>query len=138
MVYSHTISINSKKELDMIKVTEEVRGALDRSKIKNGIVTVFIPGATGAVTVIEYEKGLLKDFADALERVAPKNINYAHHDKGDDENGRSHVKASLIGPSITVPFKNGKLIMGIWQEIVFVELDARPRERQIIVQIIGE
>ena len=138
MVITKTIKVDSKKELDMINITDKVQDAVGRSGAKTGTVTIFVPGATGAITAIEYENGLLKDFAGALEKIAPKHLDYEHHKKWDDDNGRSHVKASLIGPDMTVPFKDEKLILGTWQAIVFVELDTRPREREIILQILGE
>ena len=133
-----TIKVESKKELDIVNITDKVQDAVGKSGAKTGIVTVFVPGATGAITAIEYENGLLKDFADGLKRIAPEGINYEHHKKWDDDNGRSHVKASLIGPGMTVPFKDKKLMLGTWQQIVFVELDTRPRTREIILQILGE
>jgi len=138
MVVTKTIKVDSKKELDIINITDKVQDAVANSGAKAGIVTVFVPGATGAITVIEYENGLLKDFADSLEKIAPKHLDYEHHKKWDDDNGRSHVKASLIGPDMTVPFKDKKLMLGTWQAIVFVELDTRPRAREIILQILGE
>jgi len=108
------------------------------TKLKNGIVTVFVPGSTGALTTIEYEPGLLKDFPNLLERVAPKNLAYEHEKRWHDGNGHSHVRASLIGPDLTVPFSNGRLTLGTWQQIIFVELDVRSRARNLILQIMGE
>ena len=108
------------------------------TKLKNGIVTVFVPGSTGALTTIEYEPGLLKDFPNMLERIAPKNLVYEHEKRWHDGNGHSHVRASLIGPSLTVPFANGRLTLGTWQQIIFMELDVRSRARNLILQIMGE
>ena len=107
-------------------------------KINNGLICIFVPGSTASITTIEYEPGLKKDFPKALEKIAPKNIEYFHHNTWHDDNGRSHVKASLMGPSLTVPINNGKLIHGTWQQIVFVEFDTRPRQRNIITNLIGE
>jgi len=99
---------------------------------------VFVPGSTGALTTIEYEPGLIHDFPAALERIVPRNIRYEHERRWHDGNGHSHVRASILGPSLTVPFTNGKLALGTWQQIVFVELDVRPRTRELVVQIVGE
>jgi len=138
MNYSETISVSTKGETDIINITDDVSKIVEKSGIKNGIGCVFVPGATGAITTIEYEPGLLQDLPKALERLFPKNIEYKHHETWQDGNGHSHVRASIIGPSLTVPIKNGKLILGTWQQIVFVELDVRKRKREIIVQIVGD
>ncbi len=122
----------------MIDITEYVSNAVRESKLRDGIVTIFVAGSTAAVTTIEYEPGLLKDFPAMLDRVAPKDIIYEHEKMWHDGNGHSHVRASLIGPSLTVPFTDNVLILGRWQQIVLVELDTRSRERSIVLQIIGE
>lgn len=132
------INIKTKGEVDIIDITNDVQNIINKSKINDGIVCIFVPGSTGSITTIEYEPGLQQDFPNALEKIAPKNIYYKHHETWHDDNGHSHVRASLMGPSIVVPIKKGKLIHGNWQQIVFVELDTRPRNRNIIVQIIGE
>jgi len=106
--------------------------------LRNGIVTIFNPGSTGALTTIEYEPGLLKDLPNTLERLAPKDLLYEHEKRWHDGNGHLHVRASIIGPSITVPFTNGRLTLGTWQQLVFMELDVRRRKRSLILQIIGE
>ena len=123
---------------DVIDITESVAAAVQESGLQAGIAVVFVPGATGAVTTIEHEPGLVDDIRAALERIAPKQEAYAHDQKWGDGNGHSHIRASLIGPSLTVPFQNGQLMLGTWQQIVFLELDNRPRRRRIIVQILGE
>jgi secondary thiamine-phosphate synthase enzyme len=123
---------------DLIDITGMVRQALKESGLSSGLATIFVPGATGAVTTIEYESGLVEDMRSALERWAPMNIEYSHDEKWHDGNGHSHVRASLIGPSLTIPFLKGKLMLGTWQQIVFLEMDNRPRHRKIIVQIMGE
>jgi len=138
MNYSETISVSTKGETDIINITDDVSKIVEKSGMKNGIGCVFVPGATGAITTIEYEPGLLQDLPKALERLFPKNIEYKHHETWHDGNGHSHVRASIIGPSLAVPIKNGKLILGTWQQIVFVELDVRKRKREIIVQIVGD
>ncbi len=138
MIVTKHIKIKTKGENDILDLTGKIDAKIKESKISDGIVTVFVVGSTGALTTIEYEPGLLKDFPDMLARIAPNDIDYEHEKRWHDGNGRSHVKASLIGPSLTVPISNGDLILGTWQQIVFVELDTRQREREIILQIIGE
>lgn len=137
-VLKKSIQIKSKGENDIIDLTEKIASNIKESKIMDGVVTVFVVGSTGALTTIEYEPGLLKDFPDMLSRMAPNELEYEHEKRWHDGNGRSHVKASLIGPSLTIPFSGGNLILGTWQQIVFIELDTRERERSIILQIIGE
>lgn len=137
-VKTKQLSVHTKREGDMLDITSEVADAVVETELKNGIVTVFVPGSTGALTTIEYEPGLLKDFPDMLERIAPKNLAYEHEKRWHDGNGHSHVRASLIGPSLTVPFANGRLTLGTWQQIIFIELDVRSRARNLILQIIGE
>lgn len=137
-VITKTLSFQTKGENDIIDITDKVIEALNTTKLVNGIVVIFVPGATGAVTTIEYEPGLLVDFPNILEKIAPKSLLYEHEKRWHDGNGHSHVRASLIGPSITVPFIDQNLTLGTWQQIVFLELDARSRNRKIILQIIGE
>jgi secondary thiamine-phosphate synthase enzyme len=137
-VITKTIEINSKGENDIVDITDQTLKAILESKLENGIVTIFVPGSTAAVTTIEYEPGLRSDFPMMLNRTIPKDIEYKHDETWHDGNGHSHVRASLIGPSLTVPFKDRNLILGTWQQIVFIELDIRSRERRIILQIIGE
>jgi secondary thiamine-phosphate synthase enzyme len=123
---------------DVIDITKNVNAAVQESGLQSGVVVVFVPGATGAVTTIEHEPGLVYDINAALERIAPEQMEYAHDQRWGDGNGHSHVRASLIGPSLTVPFSGSQLILGTWQQIVFLELDNRPRERRITLQILGE
>ena len=138
VVVSEELSIHSRGEGDVIDITSKVAGAVSKTNLKNGTITVFVSGSTGALTTIEYEPGVVKDFPNILERIAPKDFSYEHEKRWHDGNGHSHVRASLIGPSLTVPFVNGRLTLGIWQQIVFVELDIRSRARNIVIQIIGE
>jgi len=137
-VKTKQLSIHTRGEGDILDITSAVAEAVVETKLKNGIVTVFVPGSTGALTTIEYEPGLLKDFPNLLERVAPKNLAYEHEKRWHDGNGHSHVRASLIGPGLTVPFSNGRLTLGTWQQIIFMELDVRSRSRNLILQIMGE
>ena len=137
-VITKTLLFQTKGENDILDITDKVIQAVNITKLENGIVTIFIPGATGALTTIEYEPGLLIDLPNILEKIAPKNFLYEHEKRWHDGNGHSHVRASLIGPSLTVPFVDGTLTLGTWQQIVFIELDARSRRRKLILQIIGE
>jgi len=137
-VTTKSIKIHSKGENDMIDLTEEISNFVKKSDISNGTITVFVSGSTGSVTTIEYEPGLIKDFPKMLDRISPRDIDYGHEQMWHDGNGHSHVKASLMGPSLTVPFIDGELCLGTWQQIVFLELDTRNRTRNLILQIIGE
>ena len=137
-VITKTAQIETRGENDMINITGQTSKALEESKLQDGIITVFISGSTAAITTIEYEPGLKQDFPRMLSRIVPKNIEYQHDNTWHDGNGHSHIKASLIGPSMTIPFKDGNLMLGTWQQIVLLETDTRPRQRKIILQIIGE
>jgi len=122
----------------MVDITSGVEAVLQKSALTTGVCTIFCTGSTGSVTTIEYEDGLLEDFPDAMERIAPRNAEYKHDLKWRDGNGHSHVRASIVGPSLTVPFVNKQLTLGTWQQIVFVDYDNRARDRKLIVMIIGE
>ena len=137
-VITKTIRVKTKREDDIVNISEQTSKAVENSGIKSGTVTIFVSGSTAALTTIEYEPGLLSDFPKMLERIAPKNIDYGHEQMWHDGNGHSHVRASLIGPSLTVPFSNGNLMLGTWQQIVLLELDTRSRERDLVLQIVGE
>jgi len=137
-VVSKSIRFSSKGENDMIDLTEKISEFIASSGISNGIVTIFVSGSTGSITTIEYEPGLIKDFPNMLSRIAPKNLDYGHEKMWHDGNGHSHVKASLIGPSLTVPFNDGVMLLGTWQQIVFIELDTRNRTRNLVLQIVGD
>ncbi|MGH9993183.1 MAG: secondary thiamine-phosphate synthase enzyme YjbQ [Nitrososphaera sp.] len=137
-VSTKSISVRSKGENDMIDITGAIQEAVSTGSIQEGVATIFVSGSTAAVTTIEFEPGLRKDFPKMLERVVPKEIEYEHDNTWHDGNGHSHVRASLIGPSLTVPFRNKSLMLGTWQQIVLVEMDIRSRERKIVLQMIGE
>ena len=137
-VITKTISIRSKGEGDMIDITPETSEKLNQSKLKDGIVTVFVAGSTASITTIEFEPGLKQDLPNMLSRIVPKDMEYQHENTWHDGNGHSHVKASLIGPSLTIPFKDNTLLLGTWQQIVLLEMDIGKRERRVILQIIGE
>jgi secondary thiamine-phosphate synthase enzyme len=138
MIFSETISISTKGFGDIIDLTDHVEAVLKRSKIENGLVTVFCPGSTGGITTIEYESGVLKDLQKAIEKIVPSNIPYEHDRRWGDGNGFSHVRAALMKPSLSIPLIKGRLTLGTWQQIVFIDFDNRRRERKIIVHVIGE
>ncbi len=138
MIVSEMISLQTKGFSDTIDITPSVSKVVDSSKLQNGLVTVFCAGSTGAITTIEYESGVLEDLKKAIERLAPSNIPYAHDQRWGDGNGFSHVRAALLGPSLTVPLINGTLALGTWQQIVFIDFDNRSRRRKIHVQMMGE
>lgn len=137
-IVTRTIYIKSEGEGDVIDITPETSKILTQSKLKDGIITIFVPGSTAAVTTIEYEPGLRQDFPHMLSRLVPRNIEYHHENMWHDGNGHSHVRASLIGPSLTIPFKDSILMLGTWQQIVFLEMDIGKRERNLILQMMGE
>ena len=137
-VYHDEINIKTEGEVDLVDITKDIQKVVNKSGMTEGIACIFVPGSTGSLTTIEYESGLKKDFSKMLQNIAPKGIRYDHHETWHDDNGHSHVRASLIGPSITIPIQNRKIIHGTWQQIVFVELDTRKRNRDIIVEIVGE
>jgi secondary thiamine-phosphate synthase enzyme len=122
----------------MIDITKSVQNEIIQSGIESGICTVFCPGSTGSIITIEYEDGLLKDFPKAMERIAPVDAVYEHHLRWHDGNGHSHVRASIVGPSLTIPFVNRHLTLGTWQQITFIDYDVRPRDRSLQVMILGE
>jgi secondary thiamine-phosphate synthase enzyme len=122
----------------MIDITNGVENIVKKSGFSAGVCTIFCTGSTGSITTIEYENGLLQDFPAAMERIAPKEAEYRHDLKWRDGNGHSHVRASVVGPSLTIPFVNKQLTLGTWQQIVFVDFDNRPRERSIEMMLIGE
>ena len=137
-VVTRELTLQSKGELDMLDITGDVAQAVETSGLRNGVVTVFIPGSTAAVTTIEYEPGLVKDFPEMLKRIAPREILYEHDKRWHDGNGHSHVRAALIGPSLTIPFTDRRLTLGTWQQVVFVEMDVHSRSRRLILQLMGE
>lgn len=132
------ITFNTKGHSDIIDITPQVSQKLNESGLTQGFVLIFVPGATCALTTIEYESGLIQDMKDALNRLAPMEMEYAHNRMWGDGNGHSHIRASLIGPSLTVPFKDRALMLGTWQQIIFIDMDNRSRSRKLIVQITGE
>jgi secondary thiamine-phosphate synthase enzyme len=138
-MFQKTIHLSTHGEGKIINISPQVEEAVRESKVVTGLVNIFVTGSTAAVTTIEYEEGALADFTRALKVIAPDDVGYAHNTRWGDGNGRSHVKASVIGPSVTIPFQNGVLMCGTWQQVIFVELDVKmSRERIVVVTIIGE
>lgn len=136
-VFTKTLSLESKGHSDMINITDHVEKVVASGEISEGIVTIFVPGSTASITTIEFEPGLQQDLPRALERVAPADASYEHDLRWGDGNGMSHVRASIVGPGIVVPFKEKALLLGTWQQIVLVDFDVRPRLRSVIVQVLG-
>lgn len=124
--------------VQVIDITGEVRTLLARSGLQEGLATVFVPGSTATVTTIEYEPGLVADMTHALDHIAPTNGRYEHDQRWHDGNGHSHIRAAFLKPSVAIPFSNNTLMLGTWQQLVFIELDVRPRNRTIIIQFIGD
>jgi secondary thiamine-phosphate synthase enzyme len=137
-ILNETVRLKTNGAGDLIDITGKIADILKTSKLKTGNVTIFVIGSTGAITTFEYEPGLIKDMREVYEKLAPSNRHYHHDETWGDANGFSHVRASLQGPSVTIPFEEGKLLLGTWQQVVFAEFDNRPRQRQVVVQIIGE
>jgi len=131
-------SVRTSGQTDIIDITPQVREEIQRSAIRNGHVTLFVPGSTGALTTIEYESGVINDLRKAIERIAPRDLYYEHDERWGDGNGYSHVRAALLGPSLHIPIIDGRLTLGTWQQIVLLDFDNRPRNRKIIMQMVGE
>lgn len=137
-IQNEAIRIKTKGNPDLIDLTSRVQGILDAAKLNKGLLTVFVVGSTAAITTFEFEPGLSRDIRELFEKIAPAGKNYHHDQTWGDANGFSHLRASLQGPSLAVPFDQGRLCLGTWQQIVLAEFDNRPREREIIIQVIGE
>ena len=136
-VFGVELEFTMEGELDIIDITAEVAGVVRESGLSEGAAAVFVPGATGAVTCLEYEPGVVADFKEAIGRLAPREIAYQHDRHQADGNGHAHVRAGFLGPSMSVPFSRGELILGVWQQIVLINCDNRARSRRLIVQAIG-
>jgi secondary thiamine-phosphate synthase enzyme len=136
-IRNYRISLRTAGGTDIIDLTGDVAGKVRESEVRNGHALVFVPGATGAVTTIEYEPGLIRDLKEAVERLLPGNRVYHHDERWGDGNGHAHLRAAFLGPSVTVPVVDGRLVLGTWQQIVFIDFDTRPRDRSLLVQISG-
>jgi secondary thiamine-phosphate synthase enzyme len=135
----HTAKIIEKTQghCDIIDITAKVEEHLERQKVRRGLATLFVSGSTASLTTIEYESGILQDLKELLEKLIPSNRKYHHDDRWGDDNGFSHLRASLLGPSLQIPIDDGRLLLGTWQQIVLLDFDNRPRTREIVVQIMG-
>ena len=138
MVTNTRIRVQTKGNCDLIDITDQVARKIDESKVNDGIVTIFVAGSTAGLTTIEFERGVLSDFQSMWERLVPRDIPYRHDAAWGDGNGFSHLRSSLLGPSLVVPFVNKKLTLGTWQQIILADFDNRPRSREIVLQIMGE
>ena len=136
-VITGSIEFASRGDADMVKITEEVAEAVKQTGLMDGTVTVFVPGATGALTTLEYEPGVVQDLRQVLDEIVSPEHVWQHNINNGDGNGHSHVRAGLVGPSLTIPFVDGRLTLGRYQNIVFCDFDARPRERSLVVQVMG-
>ncbi|MCI0555515.1 MAG: secondary thiamine-phosphate synthase enzyme YjbQ [Anaerolineae bacterium] len=137
-VVSKSISVNTKGDADIHDITDQITDVVSKSGLASGIATIFCPSSTSALTTIEYESGALNDLRRLFDEIVPANREYAHNERWHDGNGHSHVRAALLGPSITIPFVDRKLTLGTWQQVIYVDFDNRPRQRKLIVQLIGE
>ena len=137
-LHTTSLELSTQGDSDIIDITPHVQEELADSPFSDGLVTVFVPGSTGGVITLEFEPGLVRDLKEAFERLAPRGPSYHHDRTWRDGNGHSHVRASLVGPSLSVPFKDRRLTLGTWQQIAFVDFDSRPRRRVLILQIMGE
>ena len=138
MVLTKQISLSTQGDGQMIDITDQVVRHVHDSGLKNGTVTLFTPGSTGGLTTIEYESGVVHDLQQMFDRIAPPDLDYRHDLRWGDGNGHAHVRHALLGPSLTIPFVDGCLTLGTWQQVIFVDFDNRPRARSVVVQIMGE
>lgn len=137
-VFTTELRLNTRGHSDILDITPQVAEAVQASRLQAGTVTIFCPGSTGGLTTIEYESGVLSDLQRVFDEIAPPDRDYLHHLRWGDDNGHAHVRAALIGPSLTVPFTGGRLTLGTWQQIVFIDFDTRARSRRLVLQIMGE
>lgn len=136
-LFTTCLTLTTKGDTDIIDITKKVQAQIENYNLNEGQVALFVPGSTGGLTTMEFEPNLAKDIKRTFEKIAPENMEYAHHMTWGDYNGHSHVRASLLGPSLTVPFKEKKLTLGTWQQIVFIDFDISRRNRRLIMQLIG-
>jgi secondary thiamine-phosphate synthase enzyme len=137
-VHTFREQLKSKGDAEVLNITALAEKALLTSGLHAGILNVFVPGSTAGVTTIEFESGAVRDLRAAIERLVPRSINYEHDARWGDGNGYSHVRAALLKPGLSVPFEEGRLLLGTWQQLVFIDFDNRPRSREIILQVVGE
>jgi len=138
MIHGDRIDLQTKGHADTHDLTERVQAIIDERRIKTGIATIFTPSATSAITTIEFESGALSDLTRALDEIAPVDQEYQHNLRWGDGNGHSHLRAALMGPSLSIPIQRGQLTLGTWQQILFIDFDVRARSRSLVVQIVGD
>lgn len=138
MVITKELHLQTQGYTDVQDITGQIEELVRETDLNTGIVTLFCPGSTGGLTTIEYESGALADLQQVFDEIAPSDRDYRHHQRWGDDNGSAHVRAALIGPSLTVPFVEGRLTLGTWQQIIFLDFDTRPRSRRLVVQVMGE
>ncbi len=138
MVVTQEVHLQTEGHCHILDITSQVSTAVSDSGLQDGTVTIFCPGSTGALSTIEYESGALHDLEQVLDEITPPDRDYRHHLRWGDDNGHSHVRGALVGPSLTVPFVDGSLTLGTWQQIIFLDFDTRPRSRKLILQMMGE
>ncbi len=132
------IQLTTQGDADIIDITDQVGEAVHKSGLENGIVTIFCPSATSALTTIEYESGCVSDLRRLFDEILNPSREYAHNARWHDGNGHAHIRAALLGPSLTVPFLQQRLTLGTWQQIIYIDFDNRPRQRELVVQLVGE
>jgi len=133
-----SVQLHTQGNTDILDITSQVSQALKNTPIKSGILTIFCPSSTSALTTIEYEPGCVSDLRRLFDEIVNPNRDYAHNGRWGDANGHSHIRAALLGPSLTVPVVKGRMVLGVWQQIIFVDFDTRPRERELVIQLVGE
>ena len=138
MVKTDTIKLGTRGNADVLDITPQVTGALEGSGLRDGTLTVFCPSATSALTTLEYESGCVSDLRRLFDEIIDPRREYAHNARWGDGNGHSHIRAALLGPSLTIPFVGGRLTLGTWQQVIYVDFDTRSRQRELVVQMIGE
>ncbi len=137
-IITQELNFSTQGHTEIVDITKNVEEAVKKSNISDGLVTVFVVGSTASISTIEYEPGLVKDLGDAFERLMPEKMEYAHNKAWGDFNGSAHIRAAFLGSNRSFPMKDKKMILGTWQQIILIDFDNRPRERRIIVQIVGE
>lgn len=137
-VKTGSISLSTRGDTDIHDITGAIADVVSKSGLRTGTVTVFCPSSTSALTTIEYESGAVSDLKRLFDEIVPQNREYAHNARWQDGNGHSHVRAALLGPALTIPFVNGELTLGMWQQVIYVDFDNKPRRRELILQMIGE
>ena len=138
MIVSKQLTLSTRGNDDTIDITPGVERALKESQLTGGVITLFVVGSTAALTTIEYEDGVIADLGRVLEKMVPRHAEYEHHLRWGDDNGHSHVRAALLGPTLSIPFVAGRMTLGTWQQIILIDFDTRPRQREVVAQIIGE